>query len=257
MDANPLLDLFDRYQRIEITYPDMQREAFPHLVRFLRPAPGMSFVLYSRLDETNVDAVIQEQIAYFSAQDLPFEWKVYGHDTPLDLGERLAAHGLISEDPEAVMVLDVQNAPASLLEPIASDIRLLTALDQLASVIHILEGVWGGDFSWVNQRLGSHMEIPGHLSVYVAYHQGQPACTGWTYFHENNPFASLWGGSTLPDFRHHGLYTALLAARLQEARRRGVHYLTVDASPMSQPILAKHGFQVLTTAQGFESKQKS
>jgi hypothetical protein len=35
-----------------------------------------------------------------------------------------------------------------------------------------------------------------------------------------------------------------------------VRYLIVDASPMSQPILAKHGFQVLTTAQSFEYKTK-
>ena len=60
-DEQPsLLALFDQYQRIDVTYPDMGREAFPNLVRFSRPAPGMSFVLYSRLDETNVDTTIQE-----------------------------------------------------------------------------------------------------------------------------------------------------------------------------------------------------
>ena len=249
-----LLALFDQYQRIDITYPDMLREALPHLVRFSRPAPGMSFVLYSRLDETNVETTIQEQIAYFSSRSLPFEWKVYGHDTPASLGKRLAAHGLIPEEPENVMVLEVQEAPATLLEPVQTDVRLLTDRQQLTDVIRVLEGVWGGDFSWVTERLGSHMEVPGHLSVYVAYRQGQPACTGWTYFHANNPFASLWGGSTLEAFRHQGIYTAILAARVQEARRRGVHYLTVDASPMSQPILAQHGFRTLTTAQGFEWK---
>jgi GNAT superfamily N-acetyltransferase len=249
-----LLALFDRYQRIDITYPDMHREAFPHLVRFSRPAPGMSFVLYSRLDETNVDKTIRDQIAYFSARSLPFEWKVYGHDTPSSLGERLAVHGLTPEEPESVLVLDVQQASEALLEPIQVDVRLLTERQQLTDVIRVLEGVWGDDFSWVTQRLGAHMEIPGHLSVYVAHHQGQPACTGWTYFHANNPFASLWGGSTLEAFRHQGIYTAILAARVQEARHRGVPYLTVDASPMSQPILAKHGFRVLTTAQGFEWK---
>jgi len=39
------------------------------------------------------------------------------------------------------------------------------------------------------------------------------------------------------------LYTALLAVRLQEAAARQVGYLTVDASPMSQPILEKFGFE--------------
>ncbi|MCA9986957.1 MAG: GNAT family N-acetyltransferase, partial [Anaerolineales bacterium] len=58
-------------------------------------------------------------------------------------------------------------------------------------------------------------------------------------------FASLWGGSTIERYRRQGLYTALLAARAQEARGRGVRYLTVDASPMSRPILEKLGFQFI------------
>ena len=37
----------------------------------------------------------------------------------------------------------------------------------------------------------------------------------------------------------------LLAARAQEARARGFLLLSVDASPMSRPILEKHGFQSL------------
>jgi hypothetical protein len=40
----------------------------------------------------------------------------------------------------------------------------------------------------------------------------------------------------------------LLAARAQEARARGFSLLTVDASPMSRPILEKHGFQHLATS---------
>ena len=61
-------------------------------------------------------------------------------------------------------------------------------------------------------------------------------------------FASLWGGSTLPELRKRGLYTSLLNARLEEARQRGFRYLTVDAGDMSRPILEKRGFRLLTHA---------
>jgi len=67
-------------------------------------------------------------------------------------------------------------------------------------------------------------------------------------FHPRSSFASLWGGSTVPERRRRGLYTALLAVRAQEARRRGYRFLTIDASPMSRPICEKHGFQFLTCA---------
>ena len=49
-------------------------------------------------------------------------------------------------------------------------------------------------------------------------------------------------------YRGRGLYTALLAARVHEARLRGVPYLTVDAGSMSRPIVARHGFEIITWA---------
>jgi len=63
------------------------------------------------------------------------------------------------------------------------------------------------------------------------------------YFHECSNFASLWGGATLPQFRNQGHYSLLLSAHAHEARARGFSLLTVDASPMSRPILEKQGFQ--------------
>jgi len=247
--------LFDRQLRIEIEHHGMQREVLPHVVRFVRPAPGMSYVLYSRLDETNVDTVIQEQIDYFTRLDLQFEWKVYDHDTPPDLKDRLIAYGFTPEDPDAVMVLDLQDAPPTLLEPVTADVRSIKHRSQLDDVIKVEEQVWGRNFDWITERLGDHLEVPGYLSVYVAYVDGQPACSGWVYYHANSQFASLWGGSTVPDYRKRGLYTALLATRAQEAVRRGYRFLTIDASPMSHPIVAQHGFRLLTYAHACEWKR--
>lgn len=93
MDIQEILALFDQQQRIDIEYPGMRKEVLPQVVRFVRAAPGMSFILYSRLDEAHVDVVIQAQIAYFSQRDQPFEWKVYDHDRPPDLKDRLVAYG--------------------------------------------------------------------------------------------------------------------------------------------------------------------
>jgi hypothetical protein len=165
--------------------------------------------------------------------------------------ERLQAHGFELEDPDAVMCLDLETAPVSLLKPVQADVRAITRRDQLEEVIAVESQVWGRDFSWIRTRLGDHLEIPGCINIYVAYAGGIPACTAWVYFHARSPFADLWGGSTtgIPGSRFN---TALLAARVQEAVRRGVRYLTIDASPMSRPIVAKHGFELLTYAHGCE-----
>ncbi len=259
MDVQKVLALYDQEQRREIEFPDMERQVlpsgdeWPRIVRYVRPQPAMSFVLYSDLDEATADATIDEQIAYFRANDLKFEWKVYSHDRPADLAQRLVARGFAAEPMDDIMVLDVANAPAALLAEPAADVRRLTAPARLADVQAVLEAVWGEDFSWVHDRLGQAMNIPGYLSVYVAYVGETPACAGWIYFNEGQ-FASLWGGSTLAAYRGRGLYTALLAARVREARARGVPYLTIDAGEMSRPIVARHGFQTITTAIACEWK---
>ena len=173
MDTQEILALFDRQQRVEIEYPDMRKEVLPHVVRFTRPAPGMSFVLHSRLDETNADAVIEEQIAYFTQQGLPFKWDVYAYDTPADLKDRLVAHGfepdLEPDDPGAVLVLDLQQAPPSLLAPVTADVRRIAERDRLQDVIDVEAQVLGGNFDWMKDRLGGHLEVSGYLSVYTAY----------------------------------------------------------------------------------------
>ena len=247
MDVKQVLTQFDRDQRRGIEYPGMRKDVFPRLVRFVRPLPGMSFVLYSDLDEATADAVIEDQVDYFTRLGQPFNWKVFAHDRPADLVQRLVARGFVKDETDAIMVLEVANAPESLLTSPAADVRLLTDPAQLADVVAVLEPVWGSDFTWVYERMGGHMAIQGYLSVYVAYADGAPACAGWTYF---NPglFAGLWGGSTLEGYRGRGLYTAVLAARVMEARRRGVRYLTIDAGTMSRPIVARHGFELITYA---------
>lgn len=254
MNIEEVLALYDREQRREIEYPDLERHVLPRLVRFVHPAPGrMSFVLHSELDETTAGSEIDGQIDWFSRRGQSFEWKVYDYDRPADLVKRLVERGFEAEEPEAIMVLDLAAAPASLLAEPKADIRRLSDTAQLADVVHVLEPVWGENFDWVYDDMGRFMEAPNYLSVFVAYVEDEPASVGWTYYSSSH-FAGLWGGSTLEAHRGRGLYTAVLAARVQEARDREVPYLTIDTGPMSRPIVAGYGFKTLTYATACEYK---
>ena len=62
MDVQEVLAHYDREQRREIEFPDMKKQVLPGIVRYVRPLPGMSFVLYSDLDEATADATIDQQI---------------------------------------------------------------------------------------------------------------------------------------------------------------------------------------------------
>lgn len=248
MDKQQILALYDKEMRQEVEYSDCRREVTPTVVRLVGLSALGGAVLYAWLTPDNLETVIREQIAYFDSLGYKFEWKVHSHDTPANLQNHLSAFGFEIEEAEALMILDLEHAPAHLLQPVSQQVRRLTRPEQLGDVVAVQVPVWNEDFGWLTERLTNDLQHhPDHVSVYVAYVEGQPASSAWTYFHPGSHFAGLWGGSTLEQYRGWGLYTALLAARAQEAIARGVRFLTVDASPMSRPILEKLGFQWVST----------
>lgn len=250
MNKSQLRALYDQDQRIEVVYPDARREVTPDVVRHVSTVEtGEGFILYSRLDEGDAQRVIREQVAYYEDLGQSFEWKLYDYDTPSDLKERLAAHGFEVEEPEAIMVLDLAQAPEVLLQPLQHTVRQVARAEELEDVLRVKRQVWDQDFTDMGHYLAHTMtDHPERTSVYVAYVDQEPAGTGRIEFPEGSRFAGLWGGATLEDYRGRGLYTSLLAIRTQEAKARGLDFLTVDASTMSRPILEKHGFEMIAHA---------
>lgn len=242
--------MYDLDQRINIEYPDTRREEVPNIVRHVGLGElGTGTILYSQLNEENVDTTICEQVAHFESLGQDFEWKVFDYDTPLDLKERLAAYGFEVEEAEAIMMFYLHNAPDFLLQPVDHDIREITSVEKIADVILVERQVWNETFTDLEEYLTNTLiDSPDQMCIYVAYVNDQPVSVAWIYFPFHSQFASLWGGSTLAEFRGQGFYTDLLAVRIQEARQRGVSYLTVDASPMSRPILEKFGFKKIANS---------
>ena len=248
MDKTELLEIFTRQQRIEVDYPDIKREVEGSVIRHISLAGGDGFVIYSRLDEDSADAAISAQIARFQGIPQDFEWKAYDYDLPKDLIERLRRRGFEIGEPEALLVLDLTAGPEALDRPVPPWVVRITNPGEIDAVVALENAVWEIDHHDLGERLKRDLqEHPEMLSVYVSYQGQQPASAAWINFHAGSSFASLWGGSTLPQFRNQGHDSLLLAARAQEARARGFSLLTVDASPMSRPILEKHGFQYLAT----------
>jgi hypothetical protein len=245
MNKSQIIPLYDQDQRKNVEYPDARREVTPTVVRHIDTSDsGEGYVTYSQLNETNADDVIREQVRFFESIGQAFEWKLYDYDRPPDLKERLESHGFLIEEEEAIMVLDLEDAPEVLWQPAHQTVQRITNLEKLSDVLTVQQQVWDEDFSWLSRYLGSALQkYPEQMSVYVAYVSEHPASAAWTYFPKHSQFASLWGGSTVSGFRKQGLYTSLLAVRAQEARDRGVRFLTVDASDMSRPILEKFGFE--------------
>jgi GNAT superfamily N-acetyltransferase len=247
MHHQQIRQIYDRYIRQEAEYPNFTREELPGIIR-LAPQGGdeRGFIAFTRLDEGNVQAVIEAQIAYFEKLGVGFEWKLYDYDTPTGLKGRLAQRGFEIGEDEAILFFDLEALPDQMRLPVQADVRRLEPGNPLDDILTIENEVWGTDHSslvgHLKRTLDEHSEL---ISIYVAYVDGAPASAGWIEFYPGKPVAGLWGGSTRAVFRGKGLYKALLASRAQEALQRGVSYLTVDASPMSRPILERLGFQLV------------
>lgn len=253
-DRATIRALYDQHMRAALDDATMTREVAGHVVRYLMPTEQFGFVLHSSLTPATADAAIQAAQQRFAELGYALEWKYFDYDTPEDLPARLVQQGFTAEPPEAVMVLDIETAPPRLTGPFSADVRKLdhhTIYD--ADAVHRV--VWSAqDKGLPSQRAITAWEAaPESLSVYAVYVDDQPVAYARLEAQANNPFAYLWSGATLPDFRGRGFYTALVAARLQEAHKRDHQFLVVDAMPdTSMPIVAKLGFEQLAMTTPFQ-----
>ena len=248
MKTKEILALFDEQERRLNTHPSYERQETAEVVRHMHTdKTRRSFIIYTDITAVNADDIIARELALYQAVGgAGLEWKTYSHDSPADLGERLMAHGFVDEGLETLLILELGNAPAILKQPVTADVRRLTKPAQIADVVSVHEQVWGDGFAWLNDYLCHALENePEYWHIYAAYVDDEPACAAWIYLPKNSPFAGLWGGSTVEKHRGKGLYTAVVATRLQEAVARGYRFLMIDASDMSRPILEKQGFTVL------------
>ena len=243
-----LLHEFDAHVRRGIApEPGIRIE---HTSRIVRVVGQWNCVLYSDLDETTASAEIAAQQSYFASRGAPFEWKVYAHDGPADLEQRLEDAGFTPAEQESLMVLDLAEAATEGRMPAGIELRRIADAAGLEQVTRVGQLAFGQDFSAMNAAFAARLPL-GTLAFYVAFHDAEPVAAGRLEMPSHGHFAGLFGGGTAPDYRRRGLYRCLVHARAAEARLRGYRYLTVEALPTSRRILAGLGFTELSTVRGW------
>lgn len=196
-----------------------------------------------------LDRLIARQRDFFAARGEAVEWKTRSHDDPADLTDRLREAGFTPEDRETVLVgraTGMAVRPPVLPEGVT--LRRVTADADMRRIAAMESVVWDQDRSWLaDDLIGRVASAPDEISVHVAEAAGEVVSAAWLVFRAGTAFASLWGGSTLAEWRGRGIYRALVATRAALAVARGVTYLHVDASDDSAPILRRLGFEAVTT----------
>lgn len=249
-EATEVLALFDRQMRREVPADarGARIERTGAVVRQTGVDGGWSAVLWSGLDERTAPQAIAEQVRHFTELGREFEWKHYAHDRPAHLGELLLAAGFVAEPAESLMIARIADLPTDATLPEGVRLHPVTTPADVELVLAAHEGAFEESADWLRPRL-LHLlaESPETVSMVVAMAGDLPVCGARAEFPRGTEFASLWGGGTLPAWRGRGIYRALVAHRARLAARQGFHYLQVDASDQSRPILARLGFSALST----------
>jgi ribosomal protein S18 acetylase RimI-like enzyme len=248
--AHDLLEAYDR---------QLRREAeVARAIELVELGPLMmatfdhgGFVTYGSLEGHDVDTLISGAIVHFRDRTdvASFEWKTRGHDWPADLGERLAAHALVAEPAETVMIGEA-SALAVPVEVSGVTIRRIgdegDVRRDVEAVLAMQESVFGrGRGPSVESALAS-LES-GEAEMWLAEVDGTVVCAGRLQVVPGTEFAGIWGGATLPEYRGRGIYRALVSARARSAVALGVRYLHSDSTDMSRPILERSGLVPVTT----------
>jgi GNAT superfamily N-acetyltransferase len=212
----------------------------------LRTTGAYRTIGYSTLAGADVDWEIATQVEFFRSLGQPFEWKLYGHDRPHDLADRLARAGFVPGETEHFMVRDLKAAPIE--DPTVDGITLREVRDlaRLQDFASVNGAAFDRDGAWALEMYGNRLTDPTCV-LHVAYDGERPVSSGRLELPPGSTFASLWSGGTLPSHRGRGIYRMLVAARAWEALWLGYRYLTVDARETSRPILEQVGFTALTT----------
>lgn len=214
-------------------------------------------VVWAELSPRQVpDAVARERTLALAA-GYALEWKVYSHDHVPELAQALVAAGYAASDPETVLGMELANAAWRRFTRPPVDVRAVGDEGGLADVAQISRVIGRRHVDEEARELGSLLrERPTALSVYVAYAGGEPVSCGRLHYGQDPAVAELAGGRTVPAQRNKGYFTAVVAARLNEAAARGCHYAFVDALPASEPILRGLGFIAVTTTQPFTLQRR-
>lgn len=222
-----------------VALPDLEAIRRPGWVQIITPSftnGGFNEVSHAVLDPAEADAVIDATVARYRDAGIKFRWTVGPDSAPADLGERLARRGLVhSVSLAMVRATDLDEAP-----PAGVTIERVDA-GNVADYTHAMAEGW----SVAPEPLADANALvlrsyPAHR-LYLARVGGVPAATAAQVLFERSAY--LLGAVVLPAFRRRGLYRALVAARLADARGAGLAVATSHArATTSAPLLAKLGF---------------
>jgi len=211
------------------------------------PSATSTLVCRLKLDPDEVPETIHEVRTGIAQHDHKQAiWRIGSSATPVDLVDRLVAHGFVpsdvpglephltsmvlTEEPPRVDGVEVRHVASPNELALASSISATTLGEEQE------EEDWEAQFAAI--------EAGDRPRVYLAFVDGTAVGAARALVEDGLPAVMLISGGVLAEARGRGAYRALVRARWEDAVAAGQPALVVHAGAMSRPILERLGFRV-------------
>jgi hypothetical protein len=207
-----------------------------------------------RLRDDEIDDAVADVASFLDESGARrASWWLTDRSTPHDLERRLLEAGLTRDDADYLHGAMLLTTPPP---------RVDLEAREIATVEEFIEATRVQYAAFANPHIPekSDAELAAdyeHLAdpVFAAWVEGRIASVGQATF--TRVGAYLTGGASAPWARGRGAYRAVVRARWDAAVERGTPALAVGAGPMSQPILARLGFERVLQYRRLESVRSS
>ncbi|RII42247.1 GNAT family N-acetyltransferase [Galactobacter valiniphilus] len=204
-------------------------------------------------DRARVDEVVRRIVAWRDARPelSEVEVKTRAHDRAEGLSEALAAAGFEPEEPESVMIGPLEGLVGT---PAPEGITIAPALTEEAmwAAARMEDEVFGSTFAQrIVPELLRRRAAGEPVTLWSAIADGRVVSAGRIEPVAGTPFAGVWGGATLPEYRGRGIYRALTSARAASVAGLGVRLIHSDSTEDSRPILERAGLIKVTETTPF------
>jgi ribosomal protein S18 acetylase RimI-like enzyme len=205
--------------------------------------PEFNGVLRTELSPTEADARIAATLAQFERRRLPLIWHLGPSAQPVDLPERLLAHGLTHYEDEPGMAADLQAIDETSDAP--PGLRIQPVADEAAFRLWLR--VWGYEapdaalelYFTLYAQLG--LGAPQPLQHYLGWLDNAPVATAALFYDAG--VVSVQHVVTLPAARRRGIGAAMTLHMLRLARAAGYRIATLTASPLGLNTYRRLGFR--------------
>jgi len=207
--------------------------------------PLANMVGMANIAPDDVPATLKMVRSRYSGGRKAYGWVTGPLTRPHDLGERLVGSGLTKADEMAGMVLTDLAVPIT-VDP-AIEIREATLHEaQAASAMMARAYDMPEEVARFFNVLLAMVDGKVRNRGYFAFVDGGTEPVAWSYlvYLPDSPIVLLGGAATVPEHRGRGIYSALVAKRLADARADGRSAAVIQAvRSTSAPICAKLGFR--------------